>query len=272
MDAPGTLRRGLNKAPVRAVTQFPAVIPLNVGGHDYTTSLSTLRKYESSMLAAMFSGRYHVIQDEQKRYFIDRDGDLFQYILKFLRDSEVPPHHVAVQVYKEALYYGLHPLIEILKSSPPVRAEYELRESLRNALPKYKEFKEKLVDLAYELASASHCSEISIHQYREFLVEGLQAQTLSIRRDLTRDESTILVGPLNDYGKEGQLEESMLHCVLFDLREEGFNVDFRMRESVCEYWTQKNKNNDIPMYHEFYDTVCCAFTFNWWPTKGVKKK
>ncbi|KAF6725180.1 BTB/POZ domain-containing protein KCTD7 [Oryzias melastigma] len=37
--------------------EFPEVISLNVGGTYFTTRLSTLRRYEDTMLAAMFSGR-----------------------------------------------------------------------------------------------------------------------------------------------------------------------------------------------------------------------
>lgn len=36
--------------------QFPAVVPLNVGGAHFTTRLSTLQRYEDTMLPAMFSG------------------------------------------------------------------------------------------------------------------------------------------------------------------------------------------------------------------------
>jgi uracil-DNA glycosylase len=40
------------------------------------------------MLAAMFSGRHLNSQDEDGRYFIDRDGTHFRHILNFLRDGE----------------------------------------------------------------------------------------------------------------------------------------------------------------------------------------
>lgn len=56
---------------------FPNVIDLSVGGCHYTTSLSTLRKYDDSMIAVMFSGRYDLVKDEHGHYFIDRDGTHF---------------------------------------------------------------------------------------------------------------------------------------------------------------------------------------------------
>ena len=57
--------------------QFPEVIPLNVGGTYFTTRLSTLRRYEDTMLAAMFSGRHYIPRDAEGRFFIDRDGAYF---------------------------------------------------------------------------------------------------------------------------------------------------------------------------------------------------
>uniref|UniRef100_A0A8C2YXY7 Potassium channel tetramerization domain containing 7 n=1 Tax=Cyclopterus lumpus TaxID=8103 RepID=A0A8C2YXY7_CYCLU len=60
--------------------EFPEVISLNVGGTYFTTRLSTLRRYEDTMLAAMFSGRHYIPRDAEGRYFIDRDGTYFYII------------------------------------------------------------------------------------------------------------------------------------------------------------------------------------------------
>lgn len=63
---------------------YPEIIELNVGGQRFTTKLATLRKYEgSSMLEAMFT-RHTALQDSKGRYFIDRDGATFKYVLEFL--------------------------------------------------------------------------------------------------------------------------------------------------------------------------------------------
>ena len=61
------------------------IIVLNVGGIEYTTSRATLIKYPESMLARMFSGTVPTAIDKKGRYFIDRDGKLFHYILQYLR-------------------------------------------------------------------------------------------------------------------------------------------------------------------------------------------
>lgn len=65
---------------VRVPFQFPEVVPLNIGGAHFTTRLSTLRRYEDTMLAAMFSGRHYIPTDSEGRYFIDRDGTHFGYV------------------------------------------------------------------------------------------------------------------------------------------------------------------------------------------------
>ena len=51
------------------------------------TSLLTLTKDPDSMLAAMFSGRHALRQDDDGSFFIDRDGTHFRYVLNFLRDG-----------------------------------------------------------------------------------------------------------------------------------------------------------------------------------------
>ncbi|XP_008330627.1 BTB/POZ domain-containing protein KCTD7 isoform X2 [Cynoglossus semilaevis] len=73
-----SLSKPLRPAPSPQEEQeFPEVISLNVGGMYFTTRLSTLRRYEDTMLAAMFSGRHYIPRDPEGRYFIDRDGKYF---------------------------------------------------------------------------------------------------------------------------------------------------------------------------------------------------
>ncbi|XP_035678804.1 BTB/POZ domain-containing protein KCTD15-like [Branchiostoma floridae] len=93
-------------------------VALNVGGHIYTTSLSTLTSYPDSMLGAMFSGDIPTGRDDQGRYFIDRDGELFRFVLNFLRTTELllPDDFKEIsQLKKEADFYQIQPLIEELR-------------------------------------------------------------------------------------------------------------------------------------------------------------
>ena len=77
------------KERVKQTKVFDKVITLNVGGTRYTTTLSTLTKYPDSMLGVMFSGRHYLPQQEDGSYFIDRDGEVFKYILMYLRDRDL---------------------------------------------------------------------------------------------------------------------------------------------------------------------------------------
>jgi len=74
------------------------------------------------MLAAMFSGRHHLTQDREGRYFIDRDGTHFRHILNFLRDGTFVPKeeksHYA-EILTESKFYGITGLQEQLQESLP---------------------------------------------------------------------------------------------------------------------------------------------------------
>ncbi|KAI8499779.1 Guanylate-binding protein 5 [Branchiostoma belcheri] len=110
----------LHKVHVEEQAMFPDVVELNVGGTHFTTCLTTLRKYPESMLATMFSGRHRLARDKDGRYFIDRDGTYFKFVLDFLRTDEVPdiPPDCLMQAYNEAQFYGLKPLIVRLAKTP----------------------------------------------------------------------------------------------------------------------------------------------------------
>ncbi|KAI2650593.1 BTB/POZ domain-containing protein KCTD6 [Labeo rohita] len=98
-------------------------VTLNVGGHLYTTSLSTLQRYPDSMLGAMFRGDFPTTRDAQGNYFIDRDGPLFRYILNFLRTSKLtlPCDFKETELLrKEADFYQIEPLIQSLGDTKPL--------------------------------------------------------------------------------------------------------------------------------------------------------
>ena len=77
------------KERMRQAKVFEKVVTLDVGGTKYRTTLSTLTKYPDSMLGAMFSGRHDLPQQKDGSYFIDRDGEVFKYILMYLRDRDL---------------------------------------------------------------------------------------------------------------------------------------------------------------------------------------
>ncbi|XP_033049302.1 BTB/POZ domain-containing protein KCTD7 isoform X4 [Trachypithecus francoisi] len=127
--------------------EFPEVVPLNIGGAHFTTRLSTLRCYEDTMLAAMFSGRHYIPTDSEGRYFIDRDGTHFGDVLNFLRSGDLPPRERVRAVYKEAQYYAIGPLLEQLENMQPLKGE-KVRQAFLGLMPYYKDHLERIVEIA----------------------------------------------------------------------------------------------------------------------------
>lgn len=97
-------------------------IKLDIGGQFFSTSLSTLTRDPSSMLAAMFSGRHQLKTEADGSHFIDRDGTHFRYILNFLRDGHIKegtlPLNETIQreLLAEAEFYQISGLVEYLNS------------------------------------------------------------------------------------------------------------------------------------------------------------
>ncbi|KAL4225550.1 BTB/POZ domain-containing protein kctd1 [Mactra antiquata] len=93
------------------------LVKLNVGGKIYTTTKSTLCKYPQSMLGAMFNDCMSNHLDENGCVFIDRDGQLFKYILNFMRSSRLglPSDFKDLdQLSVEADFYQITSLIELI--------------------------------------------------------------------------------------------------------------------------------------------------------------
>ncbi|KAK3600777.1 hypothetical protein CHS0354_009206 [Potamilus streckersoni] len=94
------------------------IIHLSVGGVEYKTTRATLCKYPNSMLGAMFSSTLSTHVDQTGCYFIDRDGEIFKYILNYLRSSRLslPTGFANLdQLSLEADFYQILPLIKELK-------------------------------------------------------------------------------------------------------------------------------------------------------------
>ncbi|XP_015687896.1 BTB/POZ domain-containing protein KCTD12-like [Protobothrops mucrosquamatus] len=70
---------------------FPEIVELNVGGQVYLTRHSTLQGMPGSFLWDLFSQQsaQSLARDSKGRFFIDRDGFLFRYILDYLRDRQL---------------------------------------------------------------------------------------------------------------------------------------------------------------------------------------
>lgn len=127
-------QQGLKAMVVTSGIPTSGVLKLDVGGEVFTTSFRTMSKREpDSILATMFStsNSSNVILDPQGRYFIDRDGKQFGYILNYLRDGvdvQLPEDiSSANQLLHEAQFYKLKGLIEVLV--PHIRALEEKKQA-----------------------------------------------------------------------------------------------------------------------------------------------
>ncbi|XP_077388304.1 BTB/POZ domain-containing protein KCTD16a [Festucalex cinctus] len=111
------------KEPGSAQSPPSDVIELNVGGQVYYTRHSTLTAFPNSLLGKLFSNKKgssnDLSRDFRGRYFIDRDGFLFRYVLDYLRDKQVVlPDHFPERgrLKREAEYFQLPDLAKLLSS------------------------------------------------------------------------------------------------------------------------------------------------------------
>uniref|UniRef100_A0A4W5QFS0 Potassium channel tetramerization domain containing 14 n=1 Tax=Hucho hucho TaxID=62062 RepID=A0A4W5QFS0_9TELE len=143
--------------------QSCSVVQLNVGGHVFTTSLSTLRKHPDSQLAFMFSSGQQpkLPTDAKGRYFIDRDGTHFGAILQFLRTQRLPTESV-LEVYQEALHYDIRTLVKQLQDSAQLFGETVGRQQFISRVPNYLENLEVLVRVARAEAIAARHSAVIV--------------------------------------------------------------------------------------------------------------
>eukprot|EP00760_Papus_ankaliazontas_P038934 PhM_4_TR9422/c0_g1_i1/m.67379 len=156
------------------------VVQLNVGGRRFSTTVGTLRRHPHSVLAQMFSEPVAVDRDDSGAYFIDRNGDCFEFVLDYLRDGylHVPVHDAVrtMQLKRELAFYGL-PVVHHFESylKPP------------------------------QLSSSSSCRYEHVHiiadaSARQRIVEGGSEPMSSLPADLTQRP---LVDIINFFGARG---------------------------------------------------------------------
>ncbi|XP_051982523.1 BTB/POZ domain-containing protein KCTD12-like [Xyrauchen texanus] len=121
-----------------ASDHFTEIIELNVGGQVYVTRHSTLLSVPNSLLWTMFSQKKptELTTDSKGRFFLDRDGFLFRYILDYLRDQTlVLPNYFKekASLLKEAEYFQLQELARLLR--PAVSKENSISEEVCQSDP-----------------------------------------------------------------------------------------------------------------------------------------
>ncbi|KAH3803551.1 uncharacterized protein LOC127835431 [Dreissena polymorpha] len=175
--------------------EFPNVIELNVGGMLYTTTLSTLRTYEDSMLAAMFSGRHVIHRDKDGRFMIDCDGKIFCHILEFLRFGTLPPSDVSEAVHRHAEYFGLNELSSKLLDYKNVRIACEFT-AIKARNPFFLMVISKIIDLLKPVMYAHIAKTIiiilNVSERKTTLVYTLKGLTRSGYAFLYRYNGTVV--------------------------------------------------------------------------------
>ena len=113
-----------------SLTQSDGSIVLDVGGVRHKTTRSTLATGSGYFEARLnFDGK----EEDGGALFVDRDGELFHYVLTHLRNNGLPrsvtdrlPADARARLVVEAEYYAMPALIEQLVV-PPVGAAVRLR-------------------------------------------------------------------------------------------------------------------------------------------------
>ncbi|KAG8137652.1 hypothetical protein E2320_004880 [Naja naja] len=143
----GVARSGVPRAPTASDLAsspssglIPEIVELNVGGQVYVTRRGTVLSVRGSLLWRLFSQQEvtDLPRDAKGRFFLDRDGFLFRYVLDYLRDQElVLPEGFPERnrLRREAEYFQLPELVRRLAASgsfpalPPPRFAGLLRDS-----------------------------------------------------------------------------------------------------------------------------------------------
>lgn len=102
--------------PINDRPQTTCTLKLNVGGHKFETTKSTLVT-ASVFFSSLLSGRYPTLRDENDAYFIDRNGEYFAPILYYMRTRylTVPQGMNMEALLHEAEYYLLEDLASELR-------------------------------------------------------------------------------------------------------------------------------------------------------------
>lgn len=167
------------------------------------------------MLAAMFSGRHKLEADSEGRYFIDRDGTYFGYILNYLRDASLLPiANVALHVYREAQYFRLEELIRQLERYPAVIPHVVIEEQKRDFTEQYHHWKQVLLETAQQ-------------KYRQFVKFAIGREcVLTVTRYASKKDYMLSEGVCKSYNSLCEDKENYQSHQLFCIDETGERLQY----------------------------------------------
>jgi hypothetical protein len=95
--------------PTKHSATMVDTIKFNVGGRPFEVSRVLIDHKPDTLLAKMISETWE--KDPEKPLFIDRDGDLFAYVLNYLRYGSIElPNTIPQSMFKRELdYFGITP-------------------------------------------------------------------------------------------------------------------------------------------------------------------
>lgn len=91
-------------------------IVLNVGGVRYETSIGTLRNIGSYFVNLCDPHSQFYRQPVDGAYFVDRDPEIFKYVLNFARSKHIPPEVDYCGLLAEAEFFSYEDLIDYLST------------------------------------------------------------------------------------------------------------------------------------------------------------
>ena len=95
------------------------IVKLNVGGTHFITTQATANK--SGYLRGLLSGKFGVDLDDQGRYFIDRKGKYFEYLLDYMRSGYVEiPLQFAQNIKIESEYFIIDDFRLVVPNRKPI--------------------------------------------------------------------------------------------------------------------------------------------------------
>lgn len=85
-----------------------------MGGKIFTTKCSMIKQFPASWLTGLLDGRDQEFKMVGGQIFVDRDGQLFSFILDFFENSFYYPLTSQLRLQREATFYELDPLLDLL--------------------------------------------------------------------------------------------------------------------------------------------------------------